>query len=366
MTDGSRRRKTPLSPTAGPLPTISRIHEGLVGARGLIGTPYLADPTLRSEYDREIAPRTGLALEKVLREIFPDPEAAGCPRRVLDLGAGTGAAGIALRRYFQDRVQDRVQDRADGRMELVSVDQVIATGAVRPADVTDVPALSRIVAAAPTAGGGGRFDLVIAAHVLNELYLGEAEPGRAAHLAVLVELWCRSLLGDPGTLILIEPALRDTSRALLAVRDHLVAAGLNIVAPCFFRGPCPALTRERDWCHDSVPSAAPPVTQGKSPRRARPVDFSYLVIRTSGQSAADSSLFRIVSDPMPEKGRLKLFACGIPGRHPVVRLDRHVSPANDALDRLARGDVARIVGTAPAQDGLRVLPDSTVTRLPTG
>jgi hypothetical protein len=51
---------------------------------------------------------------------------------------------------------------------------------------------------------------------------------------------------------------------LLAVRDLLVAGGLFVVAPCFFQGPCPALARERDWCHDAV-------------QAERRVDFSYLV-----------------------------------------------------------------------------------------
>ncbi|HKO26838.1 MAG TPA: hypothetical protein VJU80_05225, partial [Solirubrobacteraceae bacterium] len=48
----------------------SAVHEGLVGARKLIGTPYLADEALRDQYAREIAPRTEAALARVLDQAW--------------------------------------------------------------------------------------------------------------------------------------------------------------------------------------------------------------------------------------------------------------------------------------------------------
>lgn len=332
---GDKRRGAGTPPPSG-----SRIHQGLVGARPLVGTRYLEDPSLRAEYARDIAPRTGAALAKILAEVFPEPRARPGSMRMLDLAAGTGAAGAAARSHFADA------------LKLTSVDQVATPGAVRAADVTDVPALCRLVAP------GGPFDLLVAAHVLNELYLDELPTPRVQRLAALVGRWCQALLAQGGTLIVLEPALRDTSRALLAVRDQVLAAGLHIVAPCFFTGPCPALLRERDWCHDAAP-ARPAVAAGRpSPR----IDFSYLVVRAAGEPPTDPTLFRIVSDPMPEKGRLKLFGCGLSGRQPLVRLDRHTTSSNAAFDHLARGDVARITRTTFAQDGIRLGPETTVDR----
>lgn len=314
-------------------PSGSRIHQGLVGARALVGTPYLADPTLRAEYQRDIAPRTVTALTKILREVFPDPLARHRPRRVLDLGAGTGAAGTAIRTYFGTD------------LNLISIDRVQAGSGALVADVTDLPALARIAKA------DGRFDLVVVAHVLNELFVDEVPIHRLARLATLVRRWVASLLGDGGTLILLEPALRETSRALLGVRDDLLVAGLHIVAPCFFTGPCPALLRERDWCHDAAPTGS-----------GQKVDFSYLVVRPSGEPTVDAGLFRIVSDSLPEKGRLKIFGCGTSGRHAVARLDRDATKENAAFEDLVRGDAARIASTTFAQDGLRVVKTSTVAR----
>ena len=308
----------------------SRIHEGLVGARALIGTRYLADPRLRAEYQRDIAPRTVAALSKVLGEIFP-AGAARAPTRILDLGAGTGAASEALRRHFGPAPT------------VVEVDRVATRPTVRIADVTNPDGLGL---------GGGPFDLVVAAHVLNELFVDDPPDARLERLSRLVQRWSERLLAEGGTLILLEPALRETSRVLLAVRDGILAAGLHVVAPCFLRGPCPALVNARDWCHDSA--TAPEI---------RRVDFSYLIVRTHAGENADPALFRVVSDPLLEKGRLRFFMCGGAGRHPVVRLDRNRSEANADLDRVVRGDVVRICGTTAAGAGLRLEGASTVALL---
>lgn len=304
-------------------PRGSRIHQGLTGARALIGTRYLADEGLRREYAAEIAPRTELALARILDEVFGPSSPA--PARALDLGAGTGAAGAALRQRF------------GAALELTAVDRVAGPDIVVADLARELPPVS------------GRFELIVSAHMLGELYLDDAPAARADARARRVLAWQRALLAEGGTIILIEPALRETSRGLLTLRDRLLVAGLHVVAPCFWTGPCPALARERDWCHDAAPAPS-------APR----VDFSYLVLRAAPGAPATSATFRVVSDPMPEKGRLKLFGCGLAGRHALVRLDRAASATNGAFDRLQRGDAAEIVGLVEAPDGLRLGPETTV------
>jgi Mitochondrial small ribosomal subunit Rsm22 len=308
-----RRRGAPSKPTG----RGSAIHRGLVGARELVGKPYLADEALRREYERDIAPRTRAALGKILVEVFP-PDALQ-PDRALDLGTGTGAAAEALRAHFGDS------------LDVVRVDWVSSPGVVR-ADLS--------VALPPVEG---RFDLIVAAHLLGELYVDRPPEERIDARAQRIQAW-EALLVPGGTIIVVEPALRETSRELLAVRDQLLAlSDLNIVAPCFWTGPCPALDRERDWCHDAAPVPS-------APR----VDFSYLVLRDRWKPLPGQLSYRIVSDPMPEKGRLKVYACGPTGRDAHVRLDRNASPSNAAFAELVRGDVARIAGAVEATDGMRV------------
>jgi SAM-dependent methyltransferase len=320
----------------------------LVGERALVGEPYLGDPELRREYAEEIAPRTTIALAKIFAEVFAGARPGrGAALRVLDLGAGTGAAGAAARTFF------------GAPIEVVSVDRVAAPGGSAPGFVT-----ADLVAPGPPAGVSGQFDLILAAQLLNELFVAVRAPERTAARAQKVRSWCEALLAPGGAMVILEPALRDTSRALLEVRDLLLAAGgLRVVAPCLWTGPCPALARERDWCHDAAlePSAV-------TGQRARRVDFSYLVLRAAGETPApqDPALFRIVSDPLVEKGRLRFFGCGPSGRDALVRLDRHRTPANRAFDQAVRGDLIRIQGLATAGDGRRLGADTIVENLTAG
>jgi SAM-dependent methyltransferase len=311
------------------------MHEGLVGQRELVGQPYLRDPKLRREYEEEIAPRTEVALAKILGEVFRAPPAKA--PRVLDIGAGTGAAGVTVRAFF------------GAKTEILAIDRVAGPGIV----VADV------ASPGPLRGVAGRFDLIVAAHLLNELFLSLAAADRLRARAERVRAWCETLLAPGGTMLIVEPALRETSRDLLAVRDQLVASGgLHVVAPCLWAGPCPALARDRDWCHDA--SFEPPEIVGQRPRR---VDFSYLALRTAGEPSQDPSLFRVVSDLLEEKGRLRLYGCGPAGRLPLVRLDRQSTPANAAFADLARGDLIRIQGATAAGDGQRVGPEAVVEKV---
>ena len=306
-------------------PRKTRIHRGLVGDRKLVGSGYLSRAELRQEYEAEIAPRTGAALRRIFGQL--DFE-SGRPRRVLDLGAGTGAAGRAVRGRFGEAV------------ELVAVDKVPGPGIL----VADV------LRGVRPAGVSGRFDLIVAAHLLNELDGALDLDGRAR----LVVGWCCDLLEPDGACIVVEPALRDTSRALLGVRDRVLAAGLRVAAPCLSQMGCPALQRERDWCHDS----AEVLVAGRSP-----VDFSYLVLRRSAPAEADPGRYRVVSDPIKDKGRLRFFVCGAAGRFELMRLDRDRSPANQALCRACRGDILVLPNALNAlvhDDGIRVLADTAV------
>jgi hypothetical protein len=353
-----------------------------------VGTAYLAEPALRAAYARDLAPRTEAALTRILEQhgvgarLKQSGRAERRPLRALDLGSGTGAAGSALDRYFG----------TEG-IERTSVDRHVVGPGIRNLDLAN-PASVAVL--------GGGFDLVVASHLLNELFVSlqaqEQAEERLTRLAELVNRWGSGLLAPGGLIVLIEPALRETSRDLLRVRDRLLAAGkLRVRAPCLYQGPCPALARERDWCHDAA--------AGIETRRR--VDYSYLVLdrngdaigepvgdddgrpgpgagpETSWSAGADGSvepgagaLVRVVSDPLVEKGKLRLFVCGERGRFPLVRLDRHVSGPNRALGSLARGDLARIpalaVGShlagntgleAERADGQRVAADWSIERI---
>jgi ribosomal protein RSM22 (predicted rRNA methylase) len=207
---------------------------------------------------------------------------------------------------------------------------------------------------------GRSFDVVLMGHVVNELFPGDLER-RAALLEEAI-----ALLAPGGSLVVIEPALRETSRAILAVRDRLVERGYTLRAPCLFHGACPALLRESDWCHAERAIEPPPLVGaiGKAAGiRREAVKMSYLVVAPRGEPWSPppaGRVFRIVSEPLSSKGRLRYMACGPEGRMGLALQEKHVGEANRAFDGLLRGDVVALEGAEPSGEGLKLGPESKV------
>ncbi len=190
-------------------------------------------------------------------------------------------------------------------------------------------------------------DLVVMGTLLNEL------PSDAARIA-LVER-ALAAIADDGAVIVIEPALRETTRSLHVVRDSLITRGkAHVFAPCTRQGaPCPALADPTDWCHEHRALGAAPKLPPKTAELARlthlrddGLKFSYLVLRKQSLALAeDAGAWRIVGTPWQQKGKLEVLACGNAGRVTLRLLKRHRAAGNRAIERVAKGHVVRVVGT---------------------
>jgi hypothetical protein len=198
-------------------------------------------------------------------------------------------------------------------------------------------------------------DLIAIGSTLNEL---------AASAREVLVLRALAALADDGALIIIEPALRETSRALHALRDSLLARGAaHVFAPCTRTAtPCPALDDERDWCHEDRPLRLPPHADAVARAthlRDGGMRFAYLVLRKAPLPlVAHPGALRVVSAPMPAKGKLELFACGESGRVKLRLLSRARSPGNRAFADAGRGDVVVLDRPEP-----EITAETTVERI---
>ncbi len=188
------------------------------------------------------------------------------------------------------------------------------------------------------------FDLVMLSNVLNELFIHEKD--RIARRIALVHEILDNFLSHNGSCMIIEPALRETSRELLSVRDGLIERDYAVIAPCLCRGKCPALANPKDWCHEDIPWDPPNgilELDRLAGLRKDSLKFSYLVLRHNGEALplrfSDNS-YRIVSDLLRSRGKTELFLCGERGRSLAVRLDKDATPQNEIFDKLRRGDIA--------------------------
>jgi len=321
-----------------------RLSRGLTRERELAGARYFEDPQLLGAYLLLYWPLSYAQATSILGELD------GARGHVLDVGSGPGPMALAA---LDAGASDALAvDRSAAALEVA---RALDAAAGKPRLTTARWEPSRPLPDGP-------FDLVLAGHVLNEL--GDDLDARLR----LVESM-RARLRPDGALVLIEPALRETSRALLRLRDRLVAAGAVVRAPCLYRGDCPALVREGDWCHAERPWSVPPLVDELA-RAAKlhreTLKMSYLVVAAPGAAwprLPDGRLFRIVSEPLPQKGQHRFVGCGPEGRVPLVLPHKHVTERNRAFVELARGDVIRADRLTPRGDGLRLDAETSVERL---
>ena len=328
---------------------VQRLSHGLTRDRKLAGARYLDDDRLLGAYLLFYWPVSYLQARGVLSEL---PRR---PRAVLDLGSGPGPVAFAA--LDAGAAEVLAADRAARALALArslaaAAGEPIGTREWDPQRRGDLAGLVR----------GRTFDLVTMGHVVNELFQGDGAVERRA--ALLEE--AVGLVAPGGSLVVVEPALRETSRALLEVRDRLVARGLAVRAPCLFRGPCPALVRPTDWCHAERPIEPPPIVDEIGRRaglRKEAVKMTYLVVAPRGEGWREpppGRVFRVVSEPLPSKGRLRYMGCGPEGRMGLALQEKDVTDRNRAFERLLRGDVVEITAVEPRGDGLRLSAESDV------
>jgi SAM-dependent methyltransferase len=278
---------------------------------------YLAAGRLRRAYVHYYLPVNAEKVSRVLAELEAYAPLPAKPK-VLDFGCGPGTAAIAL-----------LLKRKEADVTLVDVvDEALDDAAwfcralgVEPRRAHEPPA-------------GAKFDLILAANVFSELS----------------EVYLEEFLADFGHLVVLEPALKLTTRRLMEWRDRVVAKGYKIAAPCVGQARCPMLERNDLWCHMDI--AWPrPAGVAEIDRRIgltkESLKYSYIVVTKYGRTLADlGGTHRVVTNLHKEKGKTWTMLCGKQG--PLCRaevLARHRSDATADFFHADRGHVLKMEAT---------------------
>jgi ribosomal protein RSM22 (predicted rRNA methylase) len=315
---------------------------------------YLDEAALRAGYLAYFLPVNLAKVQALLDELPPGTlcRPADQPLKVLDIGSGPGTGALAVLDWM--RQQDTRRDVA-----VVTVDQALpalqeATELWRaygqlleshPASLTRIHVNLERTGSLEACKQEGPFELIVMANTLNELWRGARDPvgSRVTFVRGLLDL-----LVPHGAFIIIEPALRDTSRDFHLVRDRLLEAGAcTVYSPCLHDGPCPALVKADDWCHEERPWM--PLTIVAAIDREvgfikDALKFSYVILRKDGRTIVPRKpdLFRVVSELREMKGEKRAWLCNETGRPEVGRQDRMRSESNAAVDGWHRGAIVRI------------------------
>jgi SAM-dependent methyltransferase len=331
---------------------VKRLSNMLTKEREALSGAYLKDAGLRKAYLLYFLPANLLKIHVPLGELSLHPgNIFGKKRlRVLDIGSGPGTAVLGVLAFFAKRGPGPF-------LEFTAVDHVAENLREAEALFREHRADCGVEASLRTVKSGmegmaahlsGEYDVILLSNALNELFHGD--PERIEKRTELLKDVLDRRLGPDGSAVIIEPALRETSRELLEVGCRLSGAGFTFYAPCPPAGLCAALENPRDWHHEEVPWDPPVLIREIDKRiglRKDALKFAYLVLRKDGLSLADvfgADFRRVASEPLVSKGKMEFFLCGGDGRRRVVRLDKDKTASNEAFGDLRRGDIVRFEG----------------------
>lgn len=281
--------------------------------------------------------------------------------RILDLGAGTGAMSLGTAFWMREhrpslQLQFSVADRSLAAVTECCRALDALFGMTAHAMETDLEGDHEMA--------GGPYDLILAGNLLNEL----SSSGQTR-----LKTGLRHMLHEDGFVILIEPALKGTSRGILQFRDAMLDEGWHVYAPCVTRRSCPALQNPEDWCHQSVEWQRPAFVEWIDERIGlvkRSLKYSYVVMARKDVNVAEFTFgqrdfagqFRVVSDRFDEKGRTRLFVCNDAGRNEAVMNTRDRMDGNESFAGLERYDLVQIERFERRRNDFKIGSTTTVRR----
>jgi len=238
-----------------------------------------------------------------LKEVMP----GFAPASLLDVGAGTGAAGWAAHAAWPGLSNVTMLDRNPALRELA---RKLAESGLPPTEILS----------GDLAGRKPRADLAVASYVLAEL-----PDDSVAKIAV--DLWRFA----NSALALIEPGTPAGFARIRAARTALIAAGAHVAAPCTHDKACPMAGRsvresgsdqQNDWCHFSqrLPRSRDHMLLKEAQVPFEDERYAYLVV--TREKVATGA--RILAPPLEEKPGKTFKLCdenGLRAQH-VARRDK--------------------------------------------
>lgn len=328
---------------------VSQLIHGLETEKKLVGEDYFKDPHLLSAYllyQWVIHYQQGFSLLSELPTI---------PKRVLDIGSGPAAFSFAALRY--------------GANEVYALDQN-TTALQLGAEICGrygLPITVRKWQHKPTSlkiGIDGKFDLIILAHCIEELFPTSRSKWKEEQQAFIEGLLDR--LSPQGYLMIVDSSLVPSNQRILELRDQLVQAGVPVQAPCIWRGACPAFQLKGSPCYaqrEMVKPALIKEIQRSASINLGSLKMTYLILRNpqaGWPSLPDKQLYRVISPPIEAFQGERYYLCGSSGKKNLGSHLKIHPPESRAFEYLRRGDLISIKDALDKQQSFDIVEGTQV------
>lgn len=344
-------------------PVIRELSDGFTTDRSVRAHRYFDDEMNVVGYGLYFYAQTFTRVRLPFRECM-DFRGWKCPQdrplRILDIGAGAGAASLGI-------VAELMERQPSLRLEVTAFDhsksalewfRKITRSPQFPwpnhlwlMDSADLRQPARW-----PVSGQMKWDLIVCSYALNEMMEGRDDSETLEWVKTVL-----SRLTPDGLLIMTEPALESCSVRLETVRDTLLSApsGCHVWAPCLHRKPCPLRTEGQYWCHEVRPWKMPPSMEKINRRLFRDnsvIKFSHLVLGNTGPEnllVGGPDVFRMVSPAASMKGKYLMAGCSADGskNHYELLTRQMDKTACKQVEKLERGQVIQVSPLVPLASG---------------
>jgi 2-polyprenyl-3-methyl-5-hydroxy-6-metoxy-1,4-benzoquinol methylase len=308
---------------------VVKLQQQSDGERSLLGQDYFKNPDMLGAYllyQWVVHYQEGLTLIGEL----PNP-----PKRVLDVCSGPAPYAFAALRhgakevFATDRNQTALQLGAEvsGRYGMaLNVRQWDCLRQTLPIE--------------------GKFDLIIVAHCLEELFPPTIKDWKEKQYNFLGGLMKR--LSPEGYLMVVDNSYPEANKRILMLRDHMVLKEqVPVQAPCVWKGECVAL-QSNSLCYAQREFEKPYIVkeiQRSAQINLNSLKMSYVIFRNPGfgwPHLPDRKMYRVISPPVDSFHGKRFYLCGTDGKK---NLGSHVDelPTDArAFDYLKRGELISI------------------------
>jgi len=261
-----------------------------------------------------------------LREIVPH----FAPKSLLDVGAGPGTATWAAAEAFSSLRRFTLVD-ANGALRALALD--LTSGSTRLREINYQCGEARAALADAEAA-----DLVVASYIIGEI--SDAERRILAEL-----IWTKTR----DTLLIVEPGTPAGYSRIIALRQHLIASGAHVAAPCPHDGKCP-LTAP-DWCHftQRLPRSRAHKQLKSAELPYEDEKFSYVVLTRAPVAPHPA---RVLAQPVVTKVEVTAKLCA-PNGLVIAKVPRRTKADYARARRWRWGDAVMEEGTTPGRPGKR-------------